>query len=172
MLRLERGRGEWSKRARETVGGIKSYKVIRNFAWFLEIASAASRTCTRNTFLNLECSLVSWRFSVSSLPRQPIEMFSYGPLQGGSLRPNCSGCQFGANRPKTSGGICSLLLGRAGARALQDRIARIALRRGPHRRCVLAAQGYRRNSLPLSKCSYAYGDVSPRETKSHESCTG
>ena len=99
------------------------------------------------------------------------EMFSYDPLHGGSLRPNCSGCQFGAKRPKTSGGICSQLLGRAGARALQDRIARIALRRGPHRRCV-AAQGYRRNSLPLSKCSYAYGDVSPRETKSHESCTG
>src|SRR5207245_5457738 len=57
------------------------------------------------------------------------------------------------------------LLGRAGARALQDRIARIALRRGPHSRCVLAAQGYRRNSLPLSKCSYAYGDVSPRKQK-------
>ena len=31
---------------------------------------------------------------------QPIEMFSYGPLHGGSLRPNCSGCQFkeGFNR--------------------------------------------------------------------------
>src|SRR5437899_1980411 len=30
------------------------------------------------------------------------------------------------------------------------------------RTCVLAARGYRRNSLPLSKCSYAYGRNMPQ----------
>src|SRR5207244_8921475 len=41
------------------------------------------------------------------------------------------------------------------------------------RTCVLAAQGYRRNSLPLSKCSYAYGRNMPQkqDKESHESCT-
>ena len=33
------------------------------------------------------------------------------------------------------------------------------------------AQGYRRNSYLLAKCSYAYGNVSQTETKSHKSCT-
>src|SRR5207245_7966614 len=34
------------------------------------------------------------------------------------------------------------------------------------------AQGYRRNSYLSAKYSYAYGNVSQRETKSHKSCAG